>query len=435
MVLAGIGWLLGGFGLGTIGGPMLEPWTRHLKNFMEASARSQLLTPEQVIYAYWRGIITDKKWVMDELAMHGWSEERINYLMKVMEYFPTPSDLIRFAIREVYTPEILAKFQQLGDLYELDETGNPKRDEEGRPIRTAMGEKFLTEAAKAGLPEEQAANYWAAHWELPSPTQGFEMLHRGVITKKELETLLRALDVMPYWRDKLIAISYSPLTRVDARRAWELEVITDEELYKTYLALGYSPEDAERLTTYTKLERTLPYLREAYKKGWITSEQFKAELMALGIKPEVVEKVYRRVVTADKAERTGKERDLTKTEIIKGLKAGIISEADAYEMLQGLGYDRDEAAYLLYIYGVVEKGDPETPLEMRAVVERFKKMRGEKAMEITPEMIELDKQIKELKERIEKLKSEGKFDEAGLLAGELSDKEYRLRQLMIAAKS
>ncbi|GAH93918.1 unnamed protein product, partial [marine sediment metagenome] len=44
------------------------------------------------------------------------------------------------------------------------------------------------------------------HWSLPSPSQGFEMLHRGVIDEAELNMLLRALDIMPFWREKLTKV-------------------------------------------------------------------------------------------------------------------------------------------------------------------------------------------------------------------------------------
>ncbi|GAH79863.1 unnamed protein product, partial [marine sediment metagenome] len=73
-------------------------------------------------------------------------------------------------------------------------------------------------AGKKGLSKEWSERYWAAHWNLPSPQQGFEMLHRGVINVSELNMLLRALDVMPFWRDKLTAIAFRRLTRVDIRR-------------------------------------------------------------------------------------------------------------------------------------------------------------------------------------------------------------------------
>ncbi|GAH07016.1 unnamed protein product, partial [marine sediment metagenome] len=65
-----------------------------------------------------------------------------------------------------------------------------------------------TWAAKKGLSKEWSQRYWAAHWSLPSASQGFEMLHRGIINQSDLNMLLRALDVMPFWREKLTGIAY-----------------------------------------------------------------------------------------------------------------------------------------------------------------------------------------------------------------------------------
>ena len=78
------------------------------------------------------------------------------------------------------------------------------------------------------------------------------MFHRRIISRKKLENLFVALDIMPGWRKDLVELSYSPLTRVDVRRMNKLGVITSEEVYKAYLDLGYSPENAERLQRFVQ---------------------------------------------------------------------------------------------------------------------------------------------------------------------------------------
>ncbi|GAH16382.1 unnamed protein product, partial [marine sediment metagenome] len=79
-------------------------------------------------------------------------------LYKELAYqIPPIADIITMAVREAFTPDIAAKFGQYEDF--------PKDLEEW--------------AAKKGLSSEWAERYWAAHWGLPSATQGFEMLHRS----------------------------------------------------------------------------------------------------------------------------------------------------------------------------------------------------------------------------------------------------------------
>ncbi|GAH81965.1 unnamed protein product, partial [marine sediment metagenome] len=117
------------------------------------------------------------------------------------------------AVREAFTPAIAKKFGQYED----------------------FPPDFEKYAGMKGLSKEWAERYWAAHWSLPSPSQGYDMLHRGIIDNKELFMLMKALDIMPFWRDKLMQMSYHLLTRVDIRRMYKAGVLTEAEVYESYL--------------------------------------------------------------------------------------------------------------------------------------------------------------------------------------------------------
>jgi len=199
---------------------------------------------------------------------------------------PPVADIITMAVREAFTPEIASRFGQY----------------EGLPTA------FVEWVGKKGLNREWAERYWAAHWSLPSPQQGFEMLQRGVISRDDLALLLRALDIMPFWRDKLIQISYNPLTRVDIRRMYGLDIINTTEVNKAYQDIGYNSENAARLTTFTvKLTEQAKARAEAakekaeagkaplwttaqtlsfVKKGLITTDRARQELIWLGYDDE-----------------------------------------------------------------------------------------------------------------------------------------------------
>ena len=138
-------------------------------------------------------------------------------------FYPGPADLIRMMVRDVFTPAVAEKFGQY---------------EQYPDMATALGEK-------AGLSPQIMRWYWAAHWELPSTTQGFEMLQREVISPEELDFLLRAADVLPFWREKLLKISYNPIGRIDIRRFHALGTVTTAQLPQLFRAQGYSPENAD----------------------------------------------------------------------------------------------------------------------------------------------------------------------------------------------
>jgi len=209
----------------------------------------------------------------DRLEKLRYNDTEIELIERLTEFFPSTGDLITFAVREVYSPEIVDKFGQLDDL----------------------PPKFIDEAKKVGLPEEQAKNYWASHWILPSILQGFEMFHRRVIDRSTLDLLLKSLDIMPYWRDALTQISYNPLTRVDVRRMYGIGTLNEDEVFESYLDGGYSPENAERMTEFTKLYEsdettglTRSSVMKAYKINLITRERMELFFQSFGYTEEVI---------------------------------------------------------------------------------------------------------------------------------------------------
>jgi len=184
---------------------------------------------------------------------------------------PPVADIITMAVREAFTPAIAARFGQYEDF--------PKPFEEW--------------VAKKGLSKEWAERYWAAHWSLPSASQGFEMLHRGVIDRSDLDMLLRALDVMPFWREKLTGIAYRRLSRVDIRRMYGVGVLTEEEVYEAYLELGYNERDAKRMSDFTvkqilatQSKFTARDVIAAYTKYMLTKPEARSLLLDVGVKSE-----------------------------------------------------------------------------------------------------------------------------------------------------
>lgn len=193
-------------------------------------------------------------------------------LYKTLAYpIPPVADIITMAVREAFTPDIAARFGQYEDY--------PPEFE------------YWTE--RKGLSKEWSQRYWAAHWSLPSATQGFEMLHRGVITQIELNMLLRALDVMPFWRERLTRIAYRRLSRVDIRRMYRVGVLTEIEVYEAYLELGYNERDSRRMSDFTlkqvlatQSKFTSRDIVSAYTKYMLTRSDARMLLIEIGVRSE-----------------------------------------------------------------------------------------------------------------------------------------------------
>ena len=119
------------------------------------------------------------------------------------------------------------------------------------------------------------------------------MLHRGIIKEDELGMLLRAQDVMPFWRDKLIKVAYRPLTRVDVRRMYKEGVLDETGVYEAYLDHGYNEDNARAMTEFT-VQYVLGQLTKftskdvitAYTKRMITNSEAGSLLRELGVRSE-----------------------------------------------------------------------------------------------------------------------------------------------------
>ncbi|MBA7545556.1 hypothetical protein ES705_37925 [subsurface metagenome] len=57
-----------------------------------------------------------ESWLNDNLSKLGFSDDTIKDVKEILPYFPQVPDLIRFAVREVYSPDIVSKYGQLEDL-------------------------------------------------------------------------------------------------------------------------------------------------------------------------------------------------------------------------------------------------------------------------------------------------------------------------------
>lgn len=202
-------------------------------------------------------------------------------------------------------------------------------------------------------------------------------------------------------------------------------------LYQYYLESNYSNNDAIRLTLWTAIDLTVSRLRGMYSKGWITATQFVNGIVEIGIPVDTANEIGMTVIKAEQPARTAAERELTKSEIIKGVKANVLTPNQGAGLLQNIGYDENEAWYLLYINAVVERSDPETYWEMRKVTEQYKKARGEKAVDIPDELIKLDLQLRDTKAKLEKMKAAKATEvELGKVSVEIAGIQSKMRTMI-----
>ena len=166
------------------------------------------------------------------------------------------------------------------------------------------------------------------------------------------------IETALYEEDEESTKEEKALTKTDILKAFKEDVITEEEARSMLKALGYADANIEILMTIAKKakepvkkekERDLtktPILK-AFRIGMITREEAKGMLMDVGYseaEAEFLLKVEEADMQADKHER---ERDLTKSEILTLFEYGLLDEYTTKEKLKALGYDDEEAEALI----------------------------------------------------------------------------------------
>lgn len=315
--------------------PAWEPW-------IQETVRPRLGPADLITIARRAG--QDPTAMHDEIARFGYSDTEITRMIELSKIIPGPGELISMAVREAWDEE----FAALG------------KTDEGLP-----GE-FVAWSGKQGLSPDWCKRYWRAHWQLPSPQMGMEMLHRGVITDAEFEKLLKALDISPGWRDKLKSISYAVPTRVDIRRAFRDGVIGEQQVKRAYLDFGYDEKWADILTKWTVIayapeekEVTVSDIRSALERGTLTESEATEMWQSLDVGDEAIG-FYIAQVRFKKAEALKQKRlDAVETKFV----SGRIDRAAAATQLSALGLPGSEIEVLLETWTVAREAKVRQPSE------------------------------------------------------------------------
>lgn len=352
-----------------------------------------LADPNLLAEAARRGLIDEGEFDR-RLRLLGYDPATAGLLKKLRFYIPTAQDVVSFANRDVYYPDVVEAYGMAQD----------------------FPEAMIPDMERAGMDRETALKYWEAHWQLPSMNLAFEMLQRDAetgLTPADINRLMRSAGIEPYWRQKILAVSYSPFTRVDIRRMHKAGILSREQVVRAYRDIGYNAERAEQLTQFTeKLNGTVhddelapfrnrmrghaetlyeqglidteelhthltemgysdgeasgyareaEFIREAraraairqavrqhYERGDILETEARSRLATLGdddaaIQRQIAEWTPIRELTAESHHATA-QRELTKSDVLAAYEDAIISKADALSHLHDLRYSDADAA-------------------------------------------------------------------------------------------
>jgi len=318
------------------------------------------LAPGEVVDAYRRGAI-DRGRAETELRARGYlREDALETYLATTRFLPGPSDLVRFLVRDAF--DEAGVVQRFG----LDSEFAEKWPETG-PGR------YLADSQ--GVDEQTLKYFWRAHWTIPSPTQLGEFWKRlrpgrpvdaarsgrigltGIIpewspranpelqvTSEDIDLALGQQDILPFWRDKFRAVQFLPLTRTDARRAYDIGVLKTDDVYESLIQDGYREEDALVLTEFAFKEKNLGIRNsepaKLFTRGLQSEEETAADLAELGF----AESAINNFLTREIRSRMRAARSLP--EFVEFV-AGNLDEPDLRIVLEDFFYRPDQIDELI----------------------------------------------------------------------------------------
>jgi len=381
-----------------------DTWYSKIAN----SGRTKL-SNDQIIQLNRRGILNND--TADKLMRgNGVTQEfEQNWIYRASEAMPSVSDIVRFMVRDADDNTVAERY---GTDAQLDKKYGPQ---------------LQSWAKGQGITDDVMKYYWRSHWEIPSNTALFEMLHRlrpnrtgegltGGITvnSTDIKDALVVNDVLPFWAERLMEISYKPLTRTDAQRAYFIDALSENELKDSYLDLGYNEGNADRLVRFTnqlkaKRKQTtggtekVPAVIKYYKNWLIGATEATQRLRNSGLSETAakealqianvqrkndsqikciagVKSQYKRYIIDDiearrdltdlgvalenvgplvnnwKCERASKPKELSAGQVCSAYQNNLINDVEYRRRLGAIGYQEDEAGILLEICRV-KKGN------------------------------------------------------------------------------
>lgn len=232
----------------------------------EEAQRLKILRQERCggeeIIEYGRRAHMGDAWIKQQLQWIGVIDPaQQKQLMFLYDEVPPVTDLLRFAQRNVTVPAVVKAFG-LDDEFDRFWQGSLK---EGLDAQ--------------GVSEEWARLHWRAHWVTASIGQGQEAINRLrdgrvdpkiVFKTEDFNNLMRENDVLPFWRDRFIALAKTPIGIRFMREIFDTYVITDEEFRQKLMDLSYSEVDANVLLKAEQIMRVRRLATQGH--GYTTSE-------------------------------------------------------------------------------------------------------------------------------------------------------------------
>lgn len=277
-------------------------------------------------------------------------------LHRLTEQLPTLTDILRFMVRDADDIDLVNKFG-------LDTEFDKKYREQLREWSEWQG-----------IPENVARYAWRSHWSIPAPGQLFTFWRRLRDNKAfggrdkllaDIKAALTQQDILPYWHDHFLAVSYAPLGRREIRQAYQIGALTYEKMQAAYVDLGLSDENAEAMAAFTRRWRDSGLWNHRTIRLWVSGTLTRAEaaerLKRDGIEHDSVEQALQDAEARFETSPAGKaftRGTISRATLLQTLTDRGVSQRGAEAVADRLAYRITSSPALKdYEAGILDRGE------------------------------------------------------------------------------
>lgn len=338
-----------------------------------------------IVQLYQRGVIGTIDMLRARMRTEGvLTDAYMTEYVALAQYIPASSDLVRYMTRDSADDDVVKQYGYDTD-FEKKLYGKGGAAAPG-PIAAWMRAN--------GVTEDVMRYYWRSHWDIPSNTALYEMLHRlrpdrdevtgwdrafaangeeaatkafgprpRVVTTDDVRRAIEVNDMAPTWVQPLVDISYHPINRTDVIDGYHAGAISERVFVGRMQDNGYTRENAEFLLDIQRAKRgtrlanksgvwTERLILRAYMDGTINGGRADALLTPLvtdpGLRQALIQGADRMV--------DARVKSATLKRLRRAYIVGELEDVDATARLLAGGMSEQRAADLLSMWQDEQRG-------------------------------------------------------------------------------
>lgn len=215
------------------------------------------------------------------------------------------------------------------------------------------------------------------------------------------------------------------LTKTEIYKAVKQGRLTRDQGVDLLQDLEYSRDKAELLLDINVPENetdaaagmrqlTKTDVKAALRDGIITGAEARGKLAGLGYSEANVELLISIFNAANNPPEEESSRRLSKTDIIQGVKKGVISAVEGYSMLQDIGFSAGDAAFILEVKAEESPFSPANFADFKSITQKIRISAGLEGKPVSEKLKELGDQLARQTAVVGQLRREVKAEEGRL---------------------